>query len=237
MTTDKQQPASQQANDPVAYPPDYFAAQIRKSDAKIAWQYGRIFSLAGVRQLAGQRVVDVGCGAGPGLRFLAAHGAHALGLDHSRFALATARELAPAAAVVLHDSSRDLPCAGGSADVLLLSELVEHLPDARPLLTDCRRVLRDTGCIVITTPNLWDMRRVTAPLVGKPWSGDTDPTHCNLYTPRRLAADLRASGFGRVRWHTGVKPLVWLSSRRAGVRVSVPYPPLVGNGLLAVATP
>jgi hypothetical protein len=49
-----------------AYPPEYFAAQIRKSDAKIAWQYGRIFGLAGVRAVDRLRVLDVGCGAGPG---------------------------------------------------------------------------------------------------------------------------------------------------------------------------
>jgi SAM-dependent methyltransferase len=184
---------------PQHYPPDYFAAQIRKSDAKIAWQYGRIFALAGLPDL-----------------------------------LETARHLAPGSGVVLHDGSEGLPCASASADVLLLSELVEHLPDALPLLRECYRVLRPGGAVVITTPNLWDARRVLAPLVGRPWSGDTDPTHVNLYTPRRLARELRAAGFGRVRWHTGVKPARWLSSRRVQMRLPLPYPPLVGNGLLAV---
>jgi hypothetical protein len=55
-----------------------------------------------------------------------------------------------------------------------------------------------------------------------------------LYTPRRLARELREAGFGRVRWHTGVKPARWLSSRRVRMRLPLPYPPLVGNGLLAV---
>jgi SAM-dependent methyltransferase len=63
---------------PQHYPPDYFAAQIRKSDAKIAWQYGRIFALAGLPDLRGRRVLDVGCGAGPGLRYLLARGAQAV---------------------------------------------------------------------------------------------------------------------------------------------------------------
>jgi 2-polyprenyl-3-methyl-5-hydroxy-6-metoxy-1,4-benzoquinol methylase len=218
------------------YPPAYFAAQIRKSDAKIAWQYGRIFALAGLRRVRGLRVVDVGCGAGPGLRYLAAQGALALGLDHSRYALEAAQHLAPDAGVVLHDGMQGLPCADGSADVLLLSELVEHLPDAMPLLRECWRALRPGGRVIITTPNLWDSRRLTAPLVGGTWSGDTDPTHINLYTPARLARELRAAGFARVRWHTGVKPAWWLSSRRLRLRLPIPYPPLVGNGLLATGT-
>jgi SAM-dependent methyltransferase len=222
------------ADSPQHYPPDYFAAQISKSDAKIAWQYGRIFALAGLPDLRGRRVLDIGCGAGPGLRYLLARGAQAVGLDHSRYALETARHLAPGSGVVLHDGSEGLPCASGSADVLLLSELVEHLPGALPLLRECYRALRPGGAIIVTTPNLWDIRRALAPLVGRPWSGDTDPTHVNLYTPARLARELRAAGFRRVRWHTGVKPAWWLSSRRLRVRLPVPYPPLVGNGLLAV---
>jgi SAM-dependent methyltransferase len=219
---------------PEAYPPAYFAAQIRKSDAKIAWQYGRIFGLAGVEELRGLRVIDVGCGAGPGLRYMLSQGALALGLDHSHYALQASRHLAPGAAVVLNDGTEGLPCADASADVLLLSELVEHLDAAAPLLRECWRVLRPGGRVVVTTPNLWDVRRLTAPLLGRAWSGDTDPTHVNLYTPTRLHRELNNAGFRRVRWHTGVKPAFWLSSRRMRVRLPLPYPPLVGNGLLAV---
>ena len=215
------------------YPPDYFAAQIRKSDAKIAWQYGRIFALAGITAVQGLRVVDVGCGAGPGLRYLTNRGALALGLDVSRYALQTALQLAPTSGVALNDSSAGLPCADNSADLLLLSELVEHIDDARPLLAECRRVLRPGGRIVVTTPNLWDARRLLAPITKRTWSGYTDPTHVNLYTPIRLARELHAAGFHAVGWHTGVKPITWLSSRRLGMRLAIPYPPAVGNGLLA----
>ncbi len=216
-----------------AYPPDYFAAQIRKSDAKIAWQYGRIFALAGVRDVDRLRVLDVGCGAGPGLRYLAGRGALVLGLDHSRYALKTALALSPGAGVALNDSTLGLPCASHSVGLVLLSELVEHIEDAGPLYAECYRVLQPGGRIVVTTPNLWDARRVLSPLRGRKWSGDMDSTHVNLYTPARLASELRRSGFAQVRWHTGVKPAWWLSSRRLRLRLPIVYPPLIGNGLLA----
>ena len=216
-----------------AYPPEYFAAQIRKSDAKIAWQYGRIFALAGVRDVDQLRVIDIGCGAGPGLRYLAGRGALVLGLDQSRYALKTALALSPAAGVALNDSALGLPCASQSVGLVLLSELVEHIENVGPLYEECYRVLWPGGRIVVTTPNLWDARRVLSPLIGRKWSGDIDSTHVNMYTPTRLAAELRRTGFGQVRWHTGVKPAWWLSSRRLRLRLPILYPPLIGNGLLA----
>jgi 2-polyprenyl-3-methyl-5-hydroxy-6-metoxy-1,4-benzoquinol methylase len=217
------------------YDQSYFAAQLSKSDAKVAWQYGRIFDLAGVGfTRAPLRVLDVGCGAGPALRFLLARGQRAVGVDLVYYPLAEARRLAPAAGLAQADVSGGLPFASGGFDLLLLSEIVEHLRDEQPLLRECRRVLRPGGRIVVTTPNLWDARRALAPLGGPVWSGDTDPTHCNLFTPPRLGAALRAAGFTGVRWRTGIKPMRWLSSRRLRLRLALPYPPLVGNGLLAV---
>lgn len=213
------------------YDEGYFAAQLSKSDAKVAWQYGRIFALAGLAPRG--RVLDIGCGAGPGLRYLAAQGAQAVGTDLVAYPLVEAQRLTPGAGLVQADAGYALPFASRRFDMLLLSELIEHLDNATALLQECYRVVRTGGHIIVTTPNLWDIRRITAPLAGRPWSGDTDPTHVNMYTPLRLARELRAAGFGQVRWRTGIKPMVWLSSRKLRLRLALPYPPGIGNGLLA----
>jgi SAM-dependent methyltransferase len=213
------------------YDEAYFAAQLRKSEAKIAWQYGRIFALAGGAPRG--RVLDVGCGAGPGLRYLAAQGAQPVGVDLVFYPLAEACKLVAGARVVQADVAHSLPFAERCFDVVLLSELIEHLPEGRPLLAECSRVLRTGGQVLVTTPNLWDVRRLLSPLVGRAWSGDTDPTHINLYTPPRLVRDMQAAGFERIRWRSGLKPAFWLSSRRLRLRLPLPYPPLIGNGLLA----
>ncbi len=219
------------------YDERYFAAQLSKSDAKVAWQYGRIFSLAGIDFANSRlRVLDVGCGAGPALRFLAARGQDAVGVDLVYYPLAEAQRLVATKGLVQADVGATLPFANDSFDLLLLSEIVEHLPDEQPLLRECYRVLRSQGRVVVTTPNLWDARRRLAPVTGRVWSGDTDPTHCNLFTPARLSAALRRAGFASVRWRTGIKPVRWLSSRRLRMRLAVPYPPAVGNGLLAVGS-
>lgn len=213
-------------------PADYFTAQIRKSEAKIAWHYGRLLALAGISQVAGLRVLDVGCGAAPGLRYLRRVGATAIGIDTSGYALSMAQALVPDALLVRGDAMQGLPCVDQTIDVVLLSEVVEHVTHAEMLLHDCMRVLRIGGRIIITTPNLWDIRRWLVPLWGEVWSGDTDPTHINLYTPPRLVQQVRAAGFEQIRRHTGFKPAFWLSSRRLRMRMPIPYPPFVGNGLL-----
>jgi SAM-dependent methyltransferase len=210
----------------------YFARQLSKSDAKINWHYNRVFALAGVAPTG--RVLDVGCGAGPGLRYFAARGAQAFGVDLVHYPLVETQRFVPAARLAQGDVGRNLPFADESFDMLLLSELIEHIADERPLLAECRRVLRRGGALVIATPNLWDIRRALGPITGRVWTGDTDPTHCNLFTPARLGSALREAGFTQVRWRTGIKPMGWLSSRRLRMRLALPYPPLIGNGLVAV---
>ena len=214
------------------YDESYFVRQLSKSDAKISWHYNRVFQLAGVEPVG--RALDIGCGAGPGLRYFAAQGAQAFGVDLVHYPLVETQRLAPGALLAQGDVGRNLPFADACFDLLLLSELIEHIADERPLLDECRRVLRAGGALVITTPNLWDVRRALAPITGRVWTGDTDPTHCNLFTPTRLAQALHDAGFHQVRWRTGIKPMAWLSSRRLRMRLGLPYPPLVGNGLVAV---
>ena len=210
----------------------YFAPQVRKSDRKIAVQYGRMFAIAGLKQhLPAGPALDVGCGAGPGLRYIASRGAVAFGADASLYALRQAADLLPAQGLVQSDATALFPFADATFGLVLGNEIIEHLPDGLVFLGECLRVLRPGGMLLLTTPNLWDIRRITAPLVGRPWSGDTDPTHINLYTPRRLQHELARAGFERARVRTGLKPMRWLPPHRNPIAIA--YPPLIGNGIVA----
>lgn len=213
------------------YDEQYFANQVRKSDRKVAWQYGNIFALAGANPVG--RVLDVGCGAGPGLRYLSARGVEAFGVDVMRYPLNEAQRMNSNFGLVQANVEYVLPFADASFDVLLVSELIEHLRNGRHLLFDSYRILRPGGRIIVTTPNLWDVRRVVAKVTKQPWSGETDPTHVNLYSPTRLVDEMTSAGFTHVHWRTGVKPVFWISSRKLDIQMPVPYPPAIGNGLLA----
>lgn len=206
----------------------YFAAQERKSERKVRWEYGRLLRLAGVRSVGGRIVLDAGCGAGPGLRFFVAQDSAAYGLDAAFYALERARAGAPAAHLVQGDLQAGLPFAGGHFDLVVLGDVIEHVAAGAHLLRECRRVLRPGGVLLVRTVNRWDVRQHWQ---GARWSGVADPSHVCLYSPPELRRALRAAGFARARVRTGVKPLFWLPVRWL---VGVPWPPLVGNGLLGV---
>jgi SAM-dependent methyltransferase len=158
-------------------------------------------------------------------------GAPSFGVDASFYALKQAGARAACRGLAQTDVRGGLPFRDASFGLVVASEVIEHLGDGGPFLRECRRVLRPGGILLLTTPNLWDVRRLVKPLVGQPWSGDTDPTHINLYTPPRLRRELVIAGFSSPRVRTGLKPMAWVPPHSRPF--PIPYPPLIGNGIVA----
>ena len=146
----------------------YFAAQERKSDRKVAWEYGRLLRLAGLRSVQGWMVLDAGCGAGPGLRFFALQGSQVYGVDASAYALERAHELVGAARLTQVDLQAGLPFVAGCFHLVILGDVLEHVVAGDLLLRECRRVLRPDGVLLVRTINRWDLRRYWQ---GRRWSG------------------------------------------------------------------
>jgi 2-polyprenyl-3-methyl-5-hydroxy-6-metoxy-1,4-benzoquinol methylase len=180
------------------------------------------------------RILDAGCGAGPALRYLKQRGFVAFGTDLIEYPLTQARQLIPDARLAQCDSDVALPFADNSFDVVLLSEVIEHVASPEFTLRECRRVLRGGGAVALTTPNLWDVRRAYYPLLGKVWSGDADATHQTLFNPQTLSQVLERAGFRNVRVRAGFKPLKYLSSRRLPFHAVIPGLPVIGNTLVGV---
>jgi SAM-dependent methyltransferase len=183
--------------------------------------------LAGIlRGFAGPAViVDVGCGDGSALAVAASRNpAHRFaGIDWSGGALRRAQALG---LTVLRGSvDPRLPLADGAADVVIMSELIEHLVDPDGAVAEVRRVLRPGGSLLLSTPNLaaWYNRGLLAVgiqpifsevslhgVFGRP--GRVVAGHLRLFTRRALTEFLTASGFRCVtvtgaRYHDVPRPL------------------------------
>jgi 2-polyprenyl-6-hydroxyphenyl methylase/3-demethylubiquinone-9 3-methyltransferase len=101
-------------------------------------------------------VADIGCGAGT-QSFLWAelgHNVHALDVNQPLLELARRRAEEQGRQIDFQlGSATQLPWANESMDVCLLLELLEHVADWERCLSECARVLRQGGILLLTTTN------------------------------------------------------------------------------------
>jgi demethylmenaquinone methyltransferase/2-methoxy-6-polyprenyl-1,4-benzoquinol methylase len=99
----------------------------------------------------GERILDLSCGPGRGLRLLRERGARAVGLDASAPMLQRAR---PTGAPLVRGDACVLPFADGSFDGLLVTNAFHHYPDPPAALREMARVLAANGRAVLVDPRL-----------------------------------------------------------------------------------
>ncbi|MEW5727762.1 MAG: class I SAM-dependent methyltransferase [Pseudomonadota bacterium] len=105
--------------------------------------------------LAGKRVIDVGCGDGHLARHMARHGADVLGVECSPRQLAKARAAEPQPGVeIVEGVGQALPAEEASADVVVFFNSLHHVPAEfmAPALAEARRVLKPGGQVYVSEP-------------------------------------------------------------------------------------
>lgn len=147
--------------------------------------------------LKNKKVLDVGCGTGYLGEELETRGAKVTGIDISKVALKKAHEVLSFTKVV--DLNEDeLPFKDRTFDLIVASEVIEHLFKPVIILEELRRILRDKGQLIITTPNFlyWGHRlRFLIGRFGYTDEGPFDIGHIHFYTYQTLIDDLHKSGF------------------------------------------
>ena len=101
------------------------------------------------------RVLDVGSGTGLGSEFLLTQGARfVVGVEPATEALRQAHNRsAPFGPHFVRADAQALPFGDASFDAVVSFETIEHLNDACGLLAECKRILRQGGCLYLSTPN------------------------------------------------------------------------------------
>jgi len=196
------------------------------SGADRAQRMASLLSLALREVSAPACILDLGCGDGSAA-WLAAQrnpGHRLVGLDWSAGSLRQARKLGLTVLRAGIDGP-GLPVASQAVDVVIMSELIEHLVDTDSALEEVFRVLKPGGSLLLSTPNLaaWYNRGLVAlgvqpvfsevslrGVYGRP--GRQVAGHLHLFTRRALVQLLAARGFGSVRvtgarYHDVPRPL------------------------------
>ena len=131
-------------------------------------------------------VLEAGCGEGYGADLLAQVARRVVALDYEPLTTAHVHARYPRLDV-LRGNLAMLPMASASVDVIANLQVIEHLWDQVGFLTECARVLRPGGTLLLTTPN-----RITfSPGQDRP----INPYHTRELDPAELRELLVEAGF------------------------------------------
>jgi SAM-dependent methyltransferase len=157
-----------------------------------AWDARRRMLLAEARP--GERVLDLGCGAGRFVAALAGVGADAVGVEVAEAALERARAVAPGADLRLLEPDGSIPLEHGSVDLVWCSEVLEHVADVGDLLAEVRRVLRPGGRLLATVPYHGRLQAAVIALTRFETHFEPLGQHLRFFTRRSLATTLEHAG-------------------------------------------
>jgi ubiquinone/menaquinone biosynthesis C-methylase UbiE len=100
-----------------------------------------------------QRVLEIACGAGMGLGYLAERPNWVVGGDCTESLLREARTTYRGKMPLVRLDAQALPFCAGSADLILLYEAIYYLARPEAFLQECRRVLSNHGLLILSSVN------------------------------------------------------------------------------------
>ncbi len=177
------------------------------------------FERLGLR--AGDRVIDMGCGAGRHAFEMYRRGADVIAFDADADELHGVSELfaamreagevpAGAEADVKQGDALALPFADGEFDCVVAAEVLEHIPDDAGAIAELVRVLRPGGTIAVTVPRYGPERVCWALSTAY---HEVEGGHVRIYRGSELAAQLEQAGLvleGRDHVHALHSPYWWI---------------------------
>ncbi len=154
------------------------------------------------RQRPGGRVLDIGCGSGGYLAFLASLGWICHGIEPGPKSRAYAQEVLGLS--VQQGPLESCRFPDSFFDVVTMWHVIEHLPDPLGTLHEIRRILNPDGVVMLRTPNVksWEAR-----IFRGNWYGLDPPRHLFVATPGTIRAMLERSGFVVTRFHYQYHPV------------------------------
>ena len=161
----------------------YWEDQEELSDLPYKWP-----ALKGLFPDKTLRFLDFGCGKGvitekihtirPGYRIY--------GVDISSNALAVAKKRIKNGEFRRIDESQHIPYPDNTFDIVLASDVLEHIYDTQTAFRELARVLKPGGTLIITVPYNGKLKMLIAVLVGFEFYFDPSSPHIRHFSPKTL---------------------------------------------------
>ena len=170
---------------------------------------------------AGDRVLDMGCGAGRHAFEMFRRGGDVIAFDQDGDELAGVLEIfgamrdqgevpLGAEADIKQGDALAMPFADEEFDRIVASEVLEHIPDDETAIAELVRVLRPGGTIAVTVPR-WLPERICWALSDQ--YHEVEGGHVRIYTGDELVGKLQAAGLeylGKDHAHGLHSPYWWI---------------------------
>lgn len=176
----------------------------------------KVFALAGTLE-PGTRVLDVGCGNGATCGEFLRRGCKVVGIDLSEQGIELARRTYPSGRFEIIGASRNILADLGEEpfDLIVSTEVVEHLYAPREWAAGCYAALREGGRFICTTPYHGYLKNLLISLRGG-WDKHASPLwdggHIKLWSRNTLGELLREAGFTNLRFAgAGRLPGLWMT--------------------------
>ncbi|MCE9520403.1 MAG: class I SAM-dependent methyltransferase [Verrucomicrobia bacterium] len=179
----------------------------------------------------GTRVLDVGCGNGYTCGEFIKRGCQVTGIDLSEQGVSIARHTYPEGRFELFGADDQLLANLDEEpfDMVVSTEVVEHLYAQREFMRECFMALKPGGRFICTTPYHGYLKNLALSIAGK-WDSHASPLwdggHIKLWSRMTLSRLLNEAGLQNIQFRgAGRFPYLWMTMVMSGDKPNAPHAP------------
>ncbi len=184
-------------------------SELLKNTGDMALKRRAGFIVGGLDLHKGDKILDIGCGDGFYLHLLSSLNINLklIGSDFDKNSLASAKKNLKGKKIPLirADLMEKLPFRSNTFDKVIMSEVIEHLPDDKKGLSEVYRIIKDGGVLCVTVPNAnyplfwdpinWSLEHLFGTHIKSGFGAGIWNQHERLYNTKQIKLVLKNIGF------------------------------------------
>jgi len=164
----------------------------------------KMLSILSTIDIKNKKILDIGCHDGTFLTYLKKSSRQLYGIDANPSAINVCKKNNILAKKYFFDDKSPFPHPNSFFDLIVAGELIEHIYDTDFLLSEIHRLLKPSGKVLISTPNIASLGRRMLLLLGQSPLLEDSPNmsnsvgHIRYFTFKRLDQLLLQNKFKKI---------------------------------------
>ena len=129
----------------------------KEGELSVVYEHHKYAYEETLQYVADKMVLDVGCGTGYGVKICSETAKYVVGMDYNISAIKYCNDnFALGNNSFLNSNALLLPFRTQSFDIAITFQVIEHISDSKKFIDELKRVVKPSGLIIISTPNVAD---------------------------------------------------------------------------------